>query len=147
MYAKEKTKDTHSGSLSAPFAFGQQALHPHLQMKVKSSNFVFQSSLSKTDQVMTYPKQRLLYGGLAIGLLLLVPFFAMQFTDEVNWSGADFIVAGVLLVGLVAVAELISVVITKKSHRLLLGGVALIIFLLVWAELAVGIFGSPFSGT
>jgi hypothetical protein len=96
---------------------------------------------------MTYPKQRLLYGGLAIGLLLLVPFFAMQFTDEVNWSGADFIVAGVLLVGLVAVAELISVVITKKSHRLLLGGVALIIFLLVWAELAVGIFGSPFSGT
>ena len=96
---------------------------------------------------MTYPKQRLFYGGLAIGLLLLVPFVAMQFTDEVNWSGADFIVAGVLLVGLVGIAELISVVITKKSHRLLLGGVALIIFLLVWAELAVGIFGSPIAGT
>jgi hypothetical protein len=97
--------------------------------------------------MMTYPKQRFLYQGLAIGLLLLVPFIAMQFTDEVNWSGADFLVAGALLLGLFAVVELISVVITMKSHRLLLGGVALIVFLLVWAELAVGIFGSPFAGT
>ncbi|WP_020570085.1 hypothetical protein [Neolewinella persica] len=96
---------------------------------------------------MTYPKQRLLYRGLAVSLLLLVPFLAMQFTDEVNWSGADFIVAGVLLLGLVLVGEFISAAFTNKLHRLLLGGLALLIFLLVWAELAVGIFGSPFAGS
>jgi hypothetical protein len=96
---------------------------------------------------MTYPKQRFLYQGMAVGLLLLVPFFAMQFTDEVNWSGADFLVAGILLLGLMAAGEFLLVVITKRSHRLLLGGLALLVFLLVWAELAVGIFDSPFAGT
>lgn len=34
---------------------------------------------------------------LATGLILLLPLVAMQFTDEVDWSVADFVFAGVLL--------------------------------------------------
>src|ERR687895_1776065 len=35
----------------------------------------------------------------AAALLLLLPLVAMQFTDEVNWTVADFVVAGALLFG------------------------------------------------
>ena len=36
---------------------------------------------------------------LATALILLVPLVAMQFTDEVDWALADFVVAGALLGG------------------------------------------------
>jgi hypothetical protein len=36
---------------------------------------------------------------LATALILLVPLVAMQITDEVAWSLADFVIAGVLLGG------------------------------------------------
>ncbi|MFL6467003.1 MAG: hypothetical protein ACJ72Z_03505 [Pyrinomonadaceae bacterium] len=34
---------------------------------------------------------------LAVPLLLLIPFFAMRFTSEVNWTALDFITMGVML--------------------------------------------------
>jgi len=37
--------------------------------------------------------------GLPTALILLLPLVAMQFSDEVDWSLADFVFAGVLLVG------------------------------------------------
>lgn len=37
--------------------------------------------------------------GLVTAFVLLVPLVAMQFTDEVGWSVADFVFAGVLLAG------------------------------------------------
>jgi protein-S-isoprenylcysteine O-methyltransferase Ste14 len=39
-------------------------------------------------------------------LLLLIPFLAMQFTSEVNWTLSDFLVAGVLLFGTGLLIEL-----------------------------------------
>jgi hypothetical protein len=35
----------------------------------------------------------------------------------------------------------------KTSHRIILCGLLLLALLLVWAELAVGIFGTPFAGS
>lgn len=78
-------------------------------------------------------------------LVLMVPFIAMQFTDEVNWTLFDFIVGGVLLFGLGT--SLSYVWSMKKKHRLLLCAVVLFLFVLIWAELAVGIFNTRFAGS
>ena len=79
-------------------------------------------------------------------LLLLIPFVAMQFTNEVNWSLMDFIMAGILLFGTSLVFELVIRKVKSTKHRLLISGIILLLLFLVWAELAVGIFGSPIAG-
>lgn len=84
---------------------------------------------------------------LAIPLLLLIPFIAMQVTSEVNWTLSDFLVMGFLLLSVGLVGELIMRNIKKVELRLILGLVLLVLFFLVWAELAVGIFGSPLAGS
>ena len=70
----------------------------------------------------------------------------MQFTDEVNWTLLDFIVAGVLLLSTGLIGELIIRKINKKNYRIAILVVLFVILILIWAELAVGIFGTPFSG-
>ena len=79
-------------------------------------------------------------------LLLLIPFVAMQFTNEVNWSLMDFVMAGILLLGTSLVIELVLRKVKSTKHRLLISGIILLLLFLVWAELAVGIFGSPIAG-
>lgn len=80
------------------------------------------------------------------GLLLLLPLVAMQFTTEVNWSFFDFIVAGVLLFGTGGLIEFSLRKIKTLNQRIwIIAGILLVLFL-VWAELAVGIFGTPFAG-
>lgn len=79
-------------------------------------------------------------------LLLLFPLAAMQFTNEVNWSLIDFVMAGILLFGTSLVIELVLRKVKSTKHRLLISGIILLLLFLLWAELAVGIFGSPIAG-
>ncbi len=79
--------------------------------------------------------------------ILLIPFVAMQFTDEVNWGILDFLVAAFLLFTTGCLLDLIIRRINKPSTKLLLSLAILLIFFLIWAELAVGIFGTPFGGS
>ncbi len=79
--------------------------------------------------------------------LLLLPFIAMQFTREVNWSLSDFVIAGILLFGTGLTIELVLRKIRQTKYRLLLCSIILLALFLVWAELAVGIFGTPFAGS
>ncbi len=73
------------------------------------------------------------------GVLLLIPFTAMLFTDEVNWNIADFIVMGFLLFGFGSIFLLVSR--KTQGKNLIATGIALaIVLLFVWAELAVGVF-------
>ena len=81
-----------------------------------------------------------------VGLLLIIPFIAMQLTDEVEWSLFDFIIMGTLLLITGLMGEIIFKKVKKYKHRVILYVVVAITFLLIWAELAVGIFGTPFSG-
>ena len=78
--------------------------------------------------------------------LLLIPLIAMQFTDEVNWTTIDFIIAGCLLLGAGLLSEIVLRKIKKLSYKAGLLIAILIIVILIWIELAVGIFGTLFSG-
>lgn len=80
-------------------------------------------------------------------LLLITPLIAMQFTDEVNWSVFDFIVAGVLLFGTGLLAEFIFRMVRQYELRLILVILIISALALVWLELAVGVFGTPFAGS
>lgn len=79
--------------------------------------------------------------------VFLAPLFAMQFTDEVNWDSFDFAVAGLLLVGSGIIYVLLASILISARSRFFLGFVLAAMLFLVWAELSVGIFGSPFAGT
>jgi len=78
---------------------------------------------------------------------LLVPLIAMQFTSEVNWTLFDFIVAAFLLFIAAMAVGLIIRKVKDKTYRIIFSAVVLALFLLIWAEIAVGIFGTPFAGT
>lgn len=83
----------------------------------------------------------------AIALLLLAPLVAMQFTTHVNWSASDFVAAAILLLGAGLSTELVLRVVKKRSYRIAIALAVLFIFFLIWAELAVGLFGSPWAGS
>ena len=70
----------------------------------------------------------------------------MQFSDEVNWTTTDFIIAGSLLFGAGLISEIVIRKIKNINYKMGLLGAILIIIILIWVELAVGIFGTPFSG-
>ena len=96
---------------------------------------------------MITQNQRLTGILLTVGLILLIPLFAMQFTDEVVWTLSDFVIAGVLLLGTGLLCELVMRKVKSGLNRVVVIGVILAVFFLIWAELAVGIFGSPFAGS
>ncbi|MEY3001499.1 MAG: hypothetical protein RL648_1713 [Verrucomicrobiota bacterium] len=82
--------------------------------------------------------------GLVVGfpsLVLLIPLLAMQVTDEVAWSGADFLVAFLLLSGSVALYGWIVQAGACRGHRMGAAAFVLALLFLVWANLAVGIIG------
>jgi len=75
-----------------------------------------------------------------IGLTLLTPHIAMQFTKEVNWNIFDFIVAGFLLLGISLCCNFVIQKVKNTKFRIAICLAILAILLLVWAELAAGIF-------
>lgn len=95
---------------------------------------------------MATQNKRLIAILLTVAILLLVPLISMQFTNEVNWTPIDFVVAGGLLLGTGLMCELVIRKVKKRRHRIACCVGILGICLLVWAELAVGIFGTPFAG-
>jgi len=90
--------------------------------------------------------KRLIIIGLTSAILLLIPLIAMLFTNEVNWTRFDFVVAGVLLLGTGLMCELIIRKVNKIKYRIAICVALLVVLLLIWAELAVGIFGTQLSG-
>lgn len=96
---------------------------------------------------MTTQNKRLIGILIAVAVLLFVPFAAMRFTDEVKWSSFDFIVAGLLLLGTGLACEFALRVIRKPQHRIAVCAAILAALVLVWIELAVGLFGTPFAGS
>ena len=78
--------------------------------------------------------------------LLLIPIITMQFTDVMNWTLFDFVVAGVLLLGAGLMCEIVIRKVKIRKFRIAICLALLILLFLIWAELAVGIFGTPIAG-
>ncbi len=74
--------------------------------------------------------------------LLLLPLVAMQFTEEVNWTGSDFAVFGTMLLIACGTCELALRMSRNLAYRAAVGVAVLAGFALVWINLAVGIIGS-----
>ena len=98
------------------------------------------------SEVITQNK-RLIGIVLTVALLLLIPLIAMQFTDEVDWKLPDFIIMGVLLLATGLLCELVMRKVKRLKYRIIICGALLVALFLIWAELAVGIFGTPFAGS
>ena len=96
---------------------------------------------------MATVNKRFLYILLSIPLLLLIPLIAMQFTPEVNWEGFDFVAAAVILLVMGLSMELVLRMVRQPRHRVLVAIGFLVLLLLIWAELAVGVLGTPFAGS
>ncbi len=96
---------------------------------------------------MITQNKRLIGIVLSVALLLLIPLIAMQFTEEVDWNLFDFIIMGILLLGTGLMIELTLRKIKNKNYRIIFIAGILFAFFLVWAELAVGVLGTPFAGS
>ena len=84
---------------------------------------------------------------LVTALVLMVPMLAMQFTSEVNWDATDFIAAGTLLMVTGLVYVFLARMVRTPQQRMMARIVMLGVLFLMWAEMAVGIFGSPIAGS
>jgi hypothetical protein len=74
--------------------------------------------------------------------ILMIPFIAMRFSTEVNWTFSDFLIMGILIFGTGMAYTLISRISNDLSYRLALGTGIGTGFFLIWSNLAVGLIGS-----
>lgn len=85
-------------------------------------------------------KATILKLSLFVWAVLLIPLVSMQFTDEVDWGLGDFLVGGVLLYVIGGVVLWVLRRFSESDYRWFFVIMAVAVFLLIWAELAVGIF-------
>jgi hypothetical protein len=78
----------------------------------------------------------------AAAAFLLAPLVAMQFTDEVNWGAGDFLLAAALVASAGLAFEFAAGRSGHRAYRVATGVAVAAAFVLVWANLAVGIIGS-----
>ncbi|MBT3364640.1 MAG: hypothetical protein HOE88_04880 [Flavobacteriales bacterium] len=79
---------------------------------------------------------RILFSSL---MLLIIPLIAMPFSNQVDWTGSDFIIAGLLLLVAAFAIEVVLRLFTKKRNQVAIIAVLIFVFLSIWAELAVGV--------
>ena len=79
-------------------------------------------------------------GWSAAAFIMLAPLVAMQFTAEVNWTALDFAFMGGLIAVCGAAEEIMLRLVKNETGRVIGTGVILGVFVLVWAQGAVGVF-------
>ena len=79
--------------------------------------------------------------------LLAIPFIAFQLTEEVKWSTMDFVIAASLIFSSGLVGRIIYQRMKASPYRNLFLFLFALLVVLIWAELAVGLFNSPISGS
>ncbi|CAI8429711.1 MAG: hypothetical protein ACPG4S_03895 [Schleiferiaceae bacterium] len=86
------------------------------------------------------------YPAVLTAALLSVPFIAGLVSSEVHWSLSDFVIGGALVFVVTTVEMMLWRSLPKKSRWPVMA-LLFLMFLVLWAEMAVGIFGSPLAGS
>jgi hypothetical protein len=101
----------------------------------------------KNQETFSSGKLRIITILSVTAFLLSIPLVAMQFTNEVDWMLSDFVTAGILLLSTGLAIEMVIRNLKTGRLRTIVLVVILLALFLIWAELAVGIFGTPFAGS
>ncbi|CAI8183843.1 MAG: Uncharacterised protein [Flavobacteriaceae bacterium] len=80
-------------------------------------------------------------------VLLLLPFISSLFNDQIDWDVLDYSVMGSMIFTAISLFFYTNRKFKKTKSSYWIGIFILVIFLLLWAELAVGIFNTPFAGS
>jgi len=89
-----------------------------------------------------YQKIYLIIFAFLLSIILLFNIIS----DEFDWNIFDFIILIIMMIFAATSFELVPRFIkSQKNHRILFA-IIIFLFLLIWAELGVGIFNSPFAG-
>ena len=79
-------------------------------------------------------------------LILLFPLIGKIFF-KLDWNGFDFLVMVLLILSFSILINLTLYYLRFSKFKFLLVFILMIIFMLIWIELAVGIFGTAFAGS
>jgi len=104
----------------------------NLNIFVKGNKMILRSNLKR---LLTAP-------AIITVIFLLIPLTAMQFDNGVDWSSADFIIAGFLIFSTASAYKLLTYKYKAYHYRAAIGLSLLSGLMLVWVNLAVGILGS-----
>lgn len=83
----------------------------------------------------------------AVPALLGLPALGTLITAEVDWGAGDFVIAAVLLGGVALLADRVLLGSRSQGAKAVLLVALLAALAMVWVELAVGVFGTPFAGS
>ena len=89
-----------------------------------------------------FQKMYLITFGFVLSIILLFNIIS----DEFNWNLFDFIILFIMMIFAGASFEFVSRIIKNEKNQKILFVIIIFSFLLIWAELGVGIFNSPFAG-
>lgn len=78
-------------------------------------------------------------------VLIAIPLVAMLFTDEVYWKPIDFFVMGIMIFTTIITGLIINKKLKTRTKKVLVVILLITLFLLIWAQLGVGIFSTFFS--
>ncbi|REC46345.1 hypothetical protein [Chryseobacterium pennipullorum] len=95
--------------------------------------------------MMTHKQKTLTIYALPL-VALCIPLMGNLLSKEVNWSASDFLIAGILLFTTAFLINLVRNTIRKQRQKVMICIFIVLALALIWIELAVGIFGSPWAG-
>ena len=73
-------------------------------------------------------------------MILIIPLVGTILSDQIDWGILDFLVMGIILLIVGIALSAVSQKIKNSKKRLFYNFIIILVFFLIWAELAVGIF-------
>ena len=73
-------------------------------------------------------------------IILIIPLVGTILFDQIDWGILDFLVMGILLLIVGIALSVVSQKIKNSKKRLFYSFIIILVFFLIWAELAVGVF-------